>query len=384
MKRLYLDNAATTIPSDASINELNRVLREIPGNPSSSHKLGLEAKNTLRNARELVSGALSVPSKHIFFTSGATESNNIVLQSLIGEHKKGRIIITDGEHPSIKSSESILKKCGFEVVRAKAKHGITTREDIEKLLTPDTVLVSVIFVNNVLGTKNDIEGISASVKAYSKEASRPILFHTDAVQAIGKCELNLSLLKNVDALSLSGHKFNAPRGCGILYTKSPLVRSLSKAGGQEEGVRGGTENLAAISATALALKEAVSNLEAKLSGMRELKSRFLELLKELLPKARILSSTVDEESVPNIISISLPGLPGEVALRALSEENIYVGTTSACSANAKKDEKNSLTLMGFDPKEAASALRISPSYDTSLEDITYLAHTIRKIYNIYQ
>ena len=387
MGSLYFDNAATTKPSNLSVNAYNKAL-EIYANPSSSHSEGDKAKKALNKARKETALALGLQDgdeKHIFFTSSATECNSIVLQSVIRNYKSGRIIISSAEHPSVKNNSFILERCGFEVVMLPSKNGKVEEDDLKNALTPDTVLVSIIYVSNLIGTKNDILMLSKIVKGYSKSIGKDITFHTDCVQAIGKTEFLLSELKEagVDAASFSGHKFYAPRGTGILFSSKSSIRALSEGGGQESGVRGGTENLASIIATTEALKEEQNLIKNHIKTIQVLKDTFLDKI-TLLPFVKTLTPGDNYETVPSIISLSLKGLPGEITVRALSNMGIFVGTTSACSANAKKNERNALSLLGFDAKTSEGAIRVSFSNKNTTDDVITLANAIEKVYNTYR
>ena len=386
MSNLYFDNAATTFPSPESVKEYVRILNKFPGNPSSSHTLGKKSKEFLEKTRESVASSLDLDNKNeIYFTSCATESNNIVLQSLLFLNKKGRVILTNSEHPSISNNQTILKQYGFDVKIAKSKNGIVTLNAIEELLNEDTILVELIYINNILGTKNDILSLGDCIKSYSNKIGKTILFHTDAVQTIGKTEISLNELKKhgVTSASFSGHKFYAPRGTGILFSTSPLIHSLSRSGGQENGTRGGTENLASIGSTAFALKNTIENIKNDINTISKLKNIFLEKLSQTQIKYKILSHLDNSTSVPNILSLSIMGLPGEVCVRALSEKGIFIGTTSACSANAKSEEKNALSVMGYSKDVSTNAIRISFSHDQTEEDIHKCVTALNNVYNEY-
>ena len=384
MSSLYFDNAATTFPSEKSMMVFSDTLIRFPGNPSSSHRLGQEAQSCLTNARKQVASLLNIKDlSSVIFTSSATESNNIVMQSLILGEKRGRIIISSSEHPSISENKTVLEHCGFEVVTLKTEYGTVTKEELIKNLTPDTVLVAIMYVNNVNGAVNNIPMLARTVSDYKNEMHKNILFHTDAVQAAGKIHLDADKLKEagVTSFSLSGHKFNAPRGCGILFATSVQTRSLSKGGGQENTKRPGTENLAAILATAASLKDATEKTEIQKKHYAELKDILLSmLLKKLGNALKILSP---EASTPSIVSVSLKGLAGEITVRATSEKGIYIGTTSACSSNAKKSEKKSLINMGYSAQDERDAIRISFSENNTKDDVITLANALIDIYQKY-
>lgn len=384
MSSLYFDNASTTFPSENSVKVFNATLTQFPGNPSSSHKLGEEAFKCLTQAREQVASLLCTDEpSNIVFTSSATEANNIVMQSLIACEKRGRVIISDAEHPSIAENKTILERCGFEVITLKTEYGIVNKDELIKKLTPDTVLVAIMYVNNVTGAVNDIPTLASTVLEYKNNMKKNILFHADAVQAAGKISINADTLKKcgVTSLSFSGHKFNAPRGCGILLSSNALIRSLSKGGGQENGRRAGTENLAAICSTAAALKEATENIKTTEKHYSELKATLIgELNKKIGSSLKVLSL---ENSTPAIVSLSLKGLAGEITVRAASEKGIYIGTTSACSSNAKKSDKKALVNMGYSAQEERDAIRVSFCKDNTKDDVLTLCNTLSDIFQKY-
>lgn len=384
MSSLYFDNAATTIPSKKSIEAYNETLVNFPGNPSSSHALGQKARECLKIARERIANSLDIDApSSIIFTSSATESNNIVMQSPIMGLKKGRIIISKSEHPSVAENKTILEHLGFEVVCLSSKYGLVDEEELKNKLTPDTILVAIIYVNNTNGAVNDIPSLANTVKEYNKEMHKNILFHTDAVQSVGKFHISARDLTKcgVTSFSLSSHKFNAPRGCGILYSTSETIRSLSKGGGQENTKRGGTENLASIVATGVALKDTEDNIESAVSHYTSLKETLIrELTKSIGSSFKVLSP---QESTPGIVSLSLKGLIGEIIVRALSDKGIYIGTTSACSSNAKKSDKNALTNMGYSSMDAQGTIRVSFSYENTTDDVIMLTKVLSDVYQKY-
>lgn len=384
MSSLYFDNASTTFPSENSVKVFNATLTQFPANPSSSHKLGEEAFKCLTQAREQVASLLCTdePSS-VVFTSSATEANNIVMQGLIACEKRGRVIISDAEHPSIAENKTILERCGFEVVTLKTEYGIVNKDELMKKLTPDTVLVAIMYVNNVTGAVNDIPTLASTVLEYKNNMKKNILFHADSVQAAGKISINADTLKKcgVTSLSFSGHKFNAPRGCGILLSSNALIRSLSKGGGQENGRRAGTENLAAICSTAASLKEATEDLKTTEKHYSELKATLIgELNKKIGSSLKVLSL---ENSTPAIVSLSLKGLAGEITVRAASEKGIYIGTTSACSSNAKKSDKKALVNIGYSAQEERDAIRVSFCKDNTKDDVLTLCNTLSDIFQKY-
>jgi len=276
----YLDWAATSIPDPEIIDKTASAAKKIFANPSSKHSEGIRAKELLDKSRKICASALSVPEKSIIFTSGGTESNNISVLSLLRKKKRGKVLISAIEHPAISEPCRILKELGFEVVKINPDtDGIVQPESVIKHLDNDVQFVSVMLVNNETGAVQRAADIAASVKQFASENRTKIHFHCDAVQGTGKVRFNFSD-KNIDTISISSHKFSGPRGAGILLVNTS-VRPLISGGGQESGIRPGTENLASIYGMSLALEKAVSLLAEREKKCKKLLSLLYSHLTEI-------------------------------------------------------------------------------------------------------
>ena len=361
----YFDNAATTEISEEALRTYVSVSTECFANPSSKHKDGLKAKKRLEDARAHFASMLHAKSENIFFTSGASESIAAVLSSLLWAKRPGRVIFSAIEHEAVLSYTPILKEKGFDVVTVKAKGGFVKPEELEALLTPDTKLVAIQYVNNVVGTINDIKALVGVVRKKEKETGRKIFFFSDSVQALGKLDIDLTAL-DVDGASFSAHKISGPRGVGLLYLKRPELQVLAKAGGQERGVRGGTENLPAIAAfeTALATYE-------KRDDILALNAR----LREIFRGCGIKVLSPDHDITGYVITITTP-LPSEVLTRMLSDEGYSVSSGSACSNNAKGKSENVIIALGYSMNDAKGTVRISFSPESDEKEALALAELI--------
>ena len=371
---LYFDNAATTKISERALSAYTETARTVWANPSSVHKPGLEAKRKLEEERTKCAALLGIKSEQLFFTSGATESIAAVFSSLLFT-TPGKIIISKIEHEALASWLTILKQYGWKTTELKAKNGFVSPAELEKELTPDTKMVAIMSVNNVTGAIQPVEELVKVVRAYEKDHKRKIFFFSDSVQALGKSGLKLRAW-DIDGASFSGHKVNGPRGIGMLYLKNPAsFRPLASAGGQEEGKRGGTENLPAISALRAALEDWLSDSESKNKRIQEIKDKISECL--TAAGREILSPAV---SSPYILSFVSP-FPSEVFTRMLSDKGVEASAGSACSNNAKGEGEKILLNMGIRPEKARNAVRISLSNSTTEEETEALIKIIKETGN---
>lgn len=368
----YFDYAATCPMSELSIRSYAKAASEYPFNPSSKHRGGREAHKALEEAREKCARVLSVMPEQLVFTSGATESISMVFESLLWQKKPGRVIISRIEHDAVKSFIPLLKEKGWDVVQLKAKDGIVKAGDVKAALTEETRLVSIMSVNNVNGAVEDVNAISAVIREYEKSLKHRIIFFSDSVQALGKVGLSLSE-SGIDAASFSAHKIGGPRGVGMLYVrKKELIRSLAPAGGQEGGMRGGTENLASIISFSDALEDIYHERAEKEKRMAALNKR----LREGLSEAGLLINSPDGAS-PYILNVSSP-LPSEVFTRMLDDKGFSVSSGSACSNNARKGE-NIIEAMGYGRERAMSSIRISMFDSTSEKEVEDLIATVKEM-----
>ena len=362
---LYLDNSATTKTHPEVIKVMADVMENYFGNPSSLHKKGLEAEKLLSKSREVVARSLGVLPQEIIFTSGGTEGDNLALKgiALAYQNRGKHIITTKIEHPAIINSCAQLEELGFEVTYLDVDElGLVNPQDVEKNIKNETILISVMHVNNEVGSIQPLAQIGEIIKNYPK-----IFFHVDAVQGFGKAPLELKEW-NIDLATISGHKIHGPKGIGALYVKKGLnLFPLFTGGGQENNVRSGTENLPAIVGFAKACQIAREIFVDDSKKMRLYKEKCLEILKKDFPQI-IINGPKDEKSSPYILNISVPKLQGEILLHALEEEEVYVSTGSACSY--KKDILSPvLSAMKIDKEIMQGSIRVSFSYGVTEKDI---------------
>ncbi|SUY47858.1 cysteine desulfurase family protein [Clostridium putrefaciens] len=367
---IYLDNSATTKPYNEVIEILVSTMKEVYGNPSSAHKLGFMAEKKLNEARDTISNTINCSKEEIIFTSGGSESNNLAIKGFV---KSGNHIITCAtEHSSVLNTIKEMEKQGVKVTYLSLDtEGKIDLEELKNSINKDTVLVSLMHVNNETGIIQDLKSIGNIIKEKSHRAK----FHVDSVQGFGKLNINVQEC-NIDLLSASGHKIHAPRGVGFLYIKNKLrPKPLIEGGGQEKGFRGGTENVASITALALASKIMCDNIKENYIKVKSIKAYFIEELKDF-EGVRINSPLKDEFS-PYILNISFKNIKGEVLLHALEDDGIYVSTGSACSSkNSKESRILKALLVPNDYLEGA--IRFSFSEFTTRDEIDYTLQVLKK------
>lgn len=368
-KTCYFDNAATTPISRACLKTYEDTALEYMANPSASYEAGRDSHRLLEDSRSKVAEVLGVKSGSIFFTSGATESIGIVMSSLLWAKTPGEVLISAIEHEAVSAYVPILKEKGWSVRTIPARGGFVAPETLEGMLTKSTRLVAVMAVNNVLGTIQDIAGLSQVIRRKEAEFGRRIFFFSDCVQALGKTDFTLAGL-DVDGASFSGHKIHGPRGVGILYLASGRLQVLSHGGGQEGGIRGGTENLPAIAALATACSQLDDRDDGHILKMNR-------LVRDTLAGSRIKVLSPETGTTPYILSLATP-LPSEVALRMLQDKGYLVSSGSACSNNARGKAESIYRACGFD-RYASGAIRISFSRDNTIEEAEGLAKAIREL-----
>ncbi len=363
---IYLDWAATTPPDKDVLAEYTKLTEEFFANPSSIHSEGKKAHLKLEKCRSTCAGLLDCPPETLYFTSGGTESNNLILSSLIRRRDRGRIIISGLEHPSLWEPAQALKKDGWEIkIFNPGPEGILSAQKLEKLLTDDTKMVIFMAVHNETGVIQPMTSLIETVRQKERQTGRPVHIHSDLVQTAGKISFSLKDW-DLDSASFSAHKIQGPRGIGLLYLKRNLA-PLYTGGGQEKGIRPGTENLAGAAALASALKKAGS------TDQTAARKRMDYLISELdgiegccvLPSSRL--DNPDNYS-PWIVTCAFPPLPGEVLVRVMDEAGYAISTGSACSSN-KKTRTRALESMGIDHDTAFSSIRISQGPDTAMEDL---------------
>ena len=365
---IYFDNAATTKIYDDALTSYVQVSQKFFGNPSSLHQLGVDAYQVLTKARAQVASLLSVQPEEIFFTSGGTESNNWAIKgtalekSVFGKH----IITTKIEHPSVIQTCKQLERFGFEVTYLDVdSKGIVSIDQLKESLRKDTILVSVMAVNNEVGAVQPIAEIAKVLEEYPS-----IHFHVDAVQAVERAS-QLIAIGRIDLLSLSAHKFHGPRGVGIMYKKfGRKIQALLTGGGQEKGERSTTENLPGIVATTKALRMALE--EESVTG--ELRS---QLWKELATKSEIRIFS-PEDGASHVLCFAIKGVRGEVVVHAFENHGIYISTTSACSSK-KGDSSSTLYAMDVPTEWATGAVRVSFSNDNTKEEVEQFIEVLHQL-----
>ncbi|WP_273451431.1 cysteine desulfurase family protein [Streptococcus ferus] len=373
---IYFDNSATTIPYPEVLRTYQEVASKIWGNPSSLHRLGSQAGQLLEASRQQIAALLAKQPNEIFFTSGGTEGDNWVLKGVAFEKQAygNHVIVSDIEHPAVKESAKWLASQGFEIDYAPVnKAGFVDLKALEQLIRPETILVSIMAVNNEIGAIQPIKAISDLL------ADRPtISFHVDAVQAIGKIPLEDYLTDRVDFATFSGHKFHAPRGVGFIYKKAgKRITPLLTGGGQESDLRSTTENLAAIAAMAKALRLVFDKDAVNLSKIAAMKKRLFD---ELSRYEDVILFSANQDFVPNIVTFGVKGVRGEVLVHAFEEHDIYISTTSACSSKAGKPA-GTLISMGIPKSLAETAVRISLDDDNDMEQVQQFLTIFKEIYH---
>jgi cysteine desulfurase len=368
---IYFDNSATTKPHREVIDEVAECMENHFANPSSAHRLGLDAEKKVKVARERVAKLIGSSPEHIIFTSGGSEANNTAIRGVVspGDH----IITSKIEHPSVMKTMQYLEKEGCEVSYIGVdSRGIINMEELKGAIKENTKLVSIMHVNNEIGAIQPIYNIVKAVK----EKNRRTKIHTDCVQSAGKIKIDVEKL-GIDMASLSAHKIHGPKGVGALYIReNQALRPLIYGGGQEMDLRSGTENVPGISGFGLAAKMILDDMEGKIKHVNEVKSHFIDRISEI--DGAVVNSPADDLHLGNILNISFLGVKGEVLLHALEDYNIFVSTGSACSA--RRSHKNYvLPAIGLKPCYVESAVRFSFSYLNTIDEVDYTIEKLKTI-----
>ena len=372
---IYFDNSATTKPYPEALATYTEVATRIWGNPSSLHNLGSQATRILEASRKQIAELIGKKAEEIYFTSGGTEGDNWILKGVAFEKAPygKHIIVSDIEHPAIKESAAWLKTQGFEVDYAPVDaRGFVKVDALASLLRPDTTLVSVMAVNNEIGSIQPIHEIAALLE------DRPtISFHVDAVQALAKVATEVYLPERVDFATFSSHKFHGLRGVGFVYIKEgKKITPLLTGGGQEKEMRSTTENVAGIAATAKALRLAMENQEVFASKTQQMKE---VIRKELANHPDVTVFSGEDHFAPHILTFGIKGVRGEVVVHAFEEFDIYISTTSACSSKAGKPA-GTLIAMGVDKSIAQTAVRLSLDIENDMSQVEQFLTKFKLIY----
>ena len=371
---VYLDNSATTRCFDEVAALMTQIMCKDYGNPSSMHHMGVESEKYVKHAKEILSGILKVQEKEIIFTSGGTESDNMALiGAALANYRSGKHLITTMiEHPAILQTMQYLESQGFEVTYLPVDaYGRIRMEDLGAAMRPDTTLVSIMHTNNEIGALEPIEEAGALIKKMNPKT----LFHVDAVQGFGKAKI-LPKKMNIDMLSVSSHKIHGPKGVGFLYVNEKAkIKPIVFGGGQQKGMRSGTENVPGIAGMARAAELVYGNLNAERDHLYALKQRFIEGVTQI-PEVKINGLT-GTDSAPHVISVSVRGVRAEVLLHTLEEKGIYVSAGSACASN-KPAISATLKAIGVERDLLDSTIRFSLSIFTTEEEIDY---TLKAMYD---
>lgn len=372
---IYLDNSATTrcFPEAAAL--MNEIFLEDYGNPSSMHHRGVTAERRVLEAKKTLAGLLKVKEKNLYFTSCGTESDNLaIIGGALAAQRRGRHLITTRiEHPAVLEAMRYLEAQGFEITYLGVdRDGLVSAEEAAAAVRPDTILVSVMHTNNEIGSVQPIEEIGRAVKAVNPR----VLFHVDAVQGFGK-SLILPKRMHIDLLAASGHKIHGPKGVGLLYVADGVrLEPLLHGGGQQGGMRSGTENVPGIAGMALAAKLLCGNLDEDRQRLFAMKNRLIDRLREI-PDIEFNGRT-DETAAPHILSVRVRGVRAEVLLHALEDKGIYVSSGSACSSNHPRPSET-LAAIGTPASEMDNSIRMSLSVMNTMEEMDAAAQAVGEI-----
>lgn len=371
----YFDNSASTRVLDSVKDIVVKTMTEDYANAAAKHRKGMEAEQYIREARKIIAGTLKAAEKEILFTSGGSESNNMALiGTALANQRAGRhIISTAVEHPSVYNPLTYLEELGFEITFLPVDHnGHISLQQLEESIRPDTILVSVMYVNNEVGAVEPIEEISRIIKAQNPS----VIFHVDAIQAYGKYVIRPKK-QGIDLLSVSGHKIHGPKGVGFLYIRSGVkIKPLIYGGGQQNNLRSGTENVPGAAGLGVAAKEMYTNHEEKIRRLTELKDYMTDRLGEI--EGTSINSKKGAESAPQIVSVSFEGVRSEVLLHALEDKGIYVSSGSACSSH-HPGISGTLKGIGVAQKYLDATIRISFGIFNTKEEIDYCIDTLKEL-----
>ena len=372
---IYLDNSATTRCYQEVCEIMVKTMREDYGNPSSMHMKGVESEKYIKEASSSIAKTLKVNEKEIYFTSGGTESDNwALIGTALANQRKGKHIITTAiEHPAVSAPCEFLEKQGFTVTKLGVdSQGRISLEELEQAITPETILVSVMYVNNEIGTVQPIAEIGNLIKRKNPGT----YFHVDAIQAYGKYRILPKKLK-VDMLSVSGHKIHGPKGIGFLYIDEKVkIFPYIYGGGQQKGMRSGTDAVPQVAGLGIAAEKIYGNLEENVNHMRKLRDYFTEELQKI--DQVVVHGADGEECAPHIVSVAFVGVRSEVLLHTLEDREIYVSAGSACSTH-KRSGSPTLTAIDLPKNQMESTVRFSFCEDTTREELEKTLEVLREV-----
>lgn len=371
----YLDNSATTRCCQSATDKMVTLLTMEYGNPSSLHMKGVLAEKEITEAKKKIAKTLKVQEKEIYFTSGGTESNNLAIIGAAMANKRAgmHVITTSIEHASVSNPMQFLEENGFDVTYLGVDaDGHISLEELKKSIRDDTILVSIMHVNNEMGAIQPVEEAGKIIKA----ANHPIVFHVDAIQSYGKLIIRPQKI-NCDMLSVSGHKLHGPKGSGFIYIKDKTkIKPIIYGGGQQKGMRSGTENVPAIAGLGVACEEIYNNFDEKIEHLYSIKERFISKVTQI--DGVTINGNLGRECAPHIVSVSIVGIRAEVMLHSLEDRNIYVSAGSACSSN-KPSISSTLKAIGVDNSLLDSTIRFSFCVNTTEQEIDYAVDTMKEI-----
>lgn len=371
----YLDNSATTKVLESVKDIVIKTMIEDYGNPSSMHMKGVESEKYLKDTREIIAKELKCKDKEILFTSGGTESNNMAIIGVANANKRrgNHIITTMIEHPSVSMPIKYLEEQGYRITRLSVdEYGVISLEELRNSICDDTILVSVMYVNNEVGAIQPIDEIAKVIS----EVNKDIIFHVDAIQAFGKLRIYPSR-QGIDLLSVSAHKIHGPKGIGFIYIKDKTkINPIILGGGQQRNMRSGTDNVPGIAGLGQAVREVFKDFDNNVNSITTIKDYFIDRI-STIENVKV-NSRKGEFSAPHIVSVSFVGVRSEVMLHALEDKNIYVSAGSACSSN-KQSVSATLKAMGLTKDELESTVRFSFSMHTTKEEIDYAVDEIAKL-----
>lgn len=380
MKKIYLDHSATTPVAPEVLEAMKPYFLEKYGNASSLHAFGREARETIEKARKQIADFIGARPSEIIFTSGGTESDNLAIMGVafavnpafLAKNKKNHIITSRIEHPAVLETCKYLEKNGWRITWLDVdSEGVVNPKDVEKAITEDTILVSVMHVNNEIGTIQPIEEIGRICRKHK------VYFHTDAVQSYGKLVIDVKKL-NIDLLSVSGHKIYGPKGIGFLFVKQDVnIREITHGGGHETGLRSGTENVPGIVGIAKATELANKNMKSESERIRKIRDKIMDNVLSI-PGSRLNGSK--EKRIYSNINVSFEGVEGEALLLRLDEKGLAVSTGSACSSKSL-EPSHVLTALGLKPEQAHGSLRITLGKENKEEDVEYIVEQIKNVVN---